>query len=230
MTFGPTTYKPGGPWGYGQIEGLPVSGPISSPYGDPRSGGPHTGLDIAIITGTPILAPAAGVVDRIDHADISRNGKFVALDHADGTMSVYLHMSAPALLSPGAHVAVGAFLGASGSTGFSTGPHLHWGVFAPGTSTPLDPLSVIDGAVSIDRGTFVTENGIGMGVTSAVWQGGTVSEMAAAAASEGAVSVTVFVDGQPLVLIPGAPAFVNKAMLDRFPVDVPIGTIVFVAT
>lgn len=67
-----------------------------------------------------------------------------------------------------------------------------------------------------------------IGVNTAIWGGGSVSQLAAAVASAGGISVTVFVNGAPVVLIPGAPDFVNAAFNAAFPTGVPAGTIVLV--
>jgi len=67
-----------------------------------------------------------------------------------------------------------------------------------------------------------------IGVNTAIWGGGSVSQLAAAVASAGGISVTVFVNGAPVVLIPGAPDFVNAAFNAAFPAGVPAGTIVLV--
>ncbi|MEM9178580.1 MAG: M23 family metallopeptidase [Pseudomonadota bacterium] len=117
----------------------PSSGPASSPFGPARKyigvgkdGEPcertsvHQGYDIAIPVGTEIVAPAAGTVTLGD-PDLYYEGGTVFLDHGDGLVSVFLHMSEIDVVA-GDKVAVGDRLGASGNTGRTSGPHLHWAV------------------------------------------------------------------------------------------------------
>lgn len=109
----------------------PVSGRISGRFGRARSyngqeGGPHSGLDIAVATGTPVLAPAAGVVTLAD-PDLYITGGTVLLDHGHGVSSNFLHLSRIDV-RVGDRVAQGQTLGAVGATGRATGPHLHWGM------------------------------------------------------------------------------------------------------
>lgn len=109
----------------------PAQGRISGVYGsqrilngEPRS--PHLGLDIAAPTGTPIVAPAPGVVTLV-HEDMLLTGQTVVLDHGHGISSVYIHMSRIDV-AEGQRLAAGDPIGAIGMTGRASGPHLHWGL------------------------------------------------------------------------------------------------------
>ncbi len=107
----------------------PVEGRFSSPFGfrrvfngQPRN--PHTGLDIAAPQGTPILAALPGRVTALN--DYFFNGKTLVIDHGMGLTSLYCHLSEFAELAVGSEVSAGQLIGRVGSTGRSTGPHLHW--------------------------------------------------------------------------------------------------------
>ncbi len=120
---------------------LPVKGRVTSPYGTYRitkgGGGErrHTGVDIAAPRGTPILAPARGRVILTGRFRI--HGRTVVIDHGQGVVSIYLHLSR-ILVKEGEIVERGQVIGRLGSTGASTGPHLHWGVYIHGE--PVNPL------------------------------------------------------------------------------------------
>ena len=128
---------------------LPVHGRVSSGFGprvDPLhgAGGYHTGLDLAAPTGTPVVAAAAGTVVRA--GDAGGYGQLIVLRHADGSETRYAHLSAIGV-EVGAQVARGQAIGAVGSTGRSTGPHLHFELrrdghaVDPRPALPLPPPS-----------------------------------------------------------------------------------------
>ncbi|WXT99680.1 MAG: hypothetical protein Ctma_0384 [Catillopecten margaritatus gill symbiont] len=109
----------------------PVSGVTTSPFGirrlyngQPRR--PHTGIDYAGDTGTPIKAPADGTV--ILAGNYFFNGNAIFLDHGQGLISVYIHMD-KRIAKQGQRVKKGETIGTIGQTGRATGPHLHWGVY-----------------------------------------------------------------------------------------------------
>lgn len=119
----------------------PVSGPITSPFGwrmHPiyRRLILHEGIDIGVPTGTPVKAADAGRV--IIAGWVSGYGNYVAIDHGGGVSSGYGHMSR-IFVSVGQDVAKGQVIGAAGSTGNSTGPHVHFEVRVNGQ--PVDPLT-----------------------------------------------------------------------------------------
>lgn len=121
---GTATYSSGTSYGYQDI-GIslirPISGTITSRYGR-RSSGIHKGLDIATSTGTPIGAAAGGTVTFSGWS--GSYGNFIIIDHGNGIQTAYAHCSA-LYVSAGQYVSQGQSIGAVGSTGNSTGPHLH---------------------------------------------------------------------------------------------------------
>lgn len=121
------------------VEGVAVSGfgVRSVLNGQPR--GPHTGLDLAAGTGTPVYAPTPGLV--VAAREFYYSGNTVILDHGAGLFSTMAHLSAFDV-AEGQRVAQGALLGKVGATGRVTGPHLHWAVRLHGAR--VDPLSLLD--------------------------------------------------------------------------------------
>ena len=131
--------------GVGQAKGLlqrPVPGSVSSKFGlrrHPILGYTrmHTGMDFRAGHGTPILAATDGRVSRAGWA--GGYGKQVRIAHAGGLMTSYSHMSR-IVAKPGERVKQGELIGYVGSTGLSTGPHLHYELYRGGK--PINPASV----------------------------------------------------------------------------------------
>ena len=108
----------------------PVQGPLSSPFGLRRffngeERNPHSGLDFAVGAGTPIKAPAAGKVILIGNYFF--NGNTVFVDHGQGLISMFCHMS-KVDVKLGQSLPRGGIVGRVGATGRATGPHMHWNV------------------------------------------------------------------------------------------------------
>lgn len=120
---------------------VPVSGEITATFG--AGGGmwesSHTGLDFAASEGVPVASAAAGEVASTGY-DGSYGNK-VVVTHDDGTQTWYCHLSSISV-EPGESVAAGSTVGAVGSTGNSTGSHLHLEVH-PGGGAPVDPYSFL---------------------------------------------------------------------------------------
>lgn len=104
-----------------------------------QSRSPHAGVDFRAPSGTPIVAPAAGVIVLTD--DLFFTGRTVVIDHGLGLISVLAHMSKIAV-HVGDTVRPGDGVGQVGATGRATGPHLHWSVRLNGAR--VDPMLLID--------------------------------------------------------------------------------------
>lgn len=118
-------------------------GVISSNYGartGPIEGGYdwHPGIDIAVDFGTPIYATAAGTIEQAGWN--GGYGRYVRINHGNGYQTAYGHMSGIAVAA-GQKVIKGEIIGFVGSTGYSTGPHLHYEVLADGET--IDPFYVV---------------------------------------------------------------------------------------
>jgi len=125
----------------------PVQGRISGRFGNARvyngqPGAGHSGMDIAVPTGTPVKAPAAGVV-TFAAPDLYLTGGTLLLDHGFGVSSNFLHLSRIDV-RVGDRVEQGQVIGAVGATGRATGPHLHWGM--NWFDVRIDPLLVLERA------------------------------------------------------------------------------------
>ena len=122
----------------------PASGRITSGFGGRKSptkgaSSNHQGIDISAPTGTSIVAAAAGEVVIASYS--SSAGNYVVISHGNGISTVYMHASAR-YVSEGDVVSKGQTIAAVGSTGFSTGPHLHFGVIVNGSY--VNPLGYVN--------------------------------------------------------------------------------------
>ena len=126
----------------------PVQGRISGRFGNQRvyvvnnkdvPKSPHSGMDIAVPQGTPVKAPAAGVVTFAD-SDLYLTGGTLVIDHGHGVSSNFLHLSRIDV-KVGDRVEQGQIVAAVGMTGRATGPHLHWGL--NWFDVRLDPLLLV---------------------------------------------------------------------------------------
>ena len=131
--------------GFAQAFTWPVQGRISGRFGNQRvyngtPKSPHSGMDIAVATGTPVKAPAHGVITFADPG-LYLTGGTVVLDHGHGISSNFLHLSRIDA-KVGDIVKQGDVIGAVGATGRATGPHLHWGM--NWFDTRIDPLLVLE--------------------------------------------------------------------------------------
>ena len=99
----------------------------------------HEGVDLSAPQGTPIYAAKTGQVTRTTYQE-GDAGYYVSINHGDGFASIYMHMT-HYIVSPGQHVSAGQVIGYVGSTGISTGPHLHFGISYNGTY--VNPMNYI---------------------------------------------------------------------------------------
>ncbi len=140
--FTPTRYWDG-------VMGLPAAAPIISPFGLRRSydGGPldhfHSGTDFGGAPGSPILAAASGYI--VFAGALNVRGNATIIDHGWGVFTGYWHQSEQ-YVQTGDFVTAGQVIGAIGSTGRVTGPHLHWEMWVGGV--PVDPMQWVQQSFS----------------------------------------------------------------------------------
>ena len=121
----------GGAQGWRQAFRWPAAGRISTMFGSQRvyrngeAGAYHSGTDIAVPQGTPVLAPADGVVVLASDHPFTLEGNLLMIDHGMGLNSALMHLSR-ITVREGDRVAQGQLVAWSGMTGRATGPHLHW--------------------------------------------------------------------------------------------------------
>ena len=99
----------------------------------------HRGVDYAGGHGSPVIAPAAGRIALVGRTSegFRLHGNTVGIDHGQGVLSIFIHLSR-INVQQGEMVRAGQLIGAVGSTGISTGPHLHWGLYVHGQA--VDPV------------------------------------------------------------------------------------------
>lgn len=133
------------PWPFWRADfHWPATGRISTHFGSQRFYGDvpasyHGGMDIAAPRGTPVTSPVPGVV-RLAAGPFALEGNLVIIDHGRGLYSVMMHLS-KIDVKAGDIVAQGDKIGEIGSTGRSTGPHLHWGLTWNGVK--VDPEALL---------------------------------------------------------------------------------------
>lgn len=120
----------------------PVTGRISGLFGAQRiyrgePGAYHGGVDVAAVTGTPVRAPADGIVTLAADRRFTLEGNLLMLDHGAGLNSAFLHLSRIDV-AEGQQVKRGQIIGAVGATGRATGSHMHWGM--KWNDARIDPL------------------------------------------------------------------------------------------
>jgi hypothetical protein len=127
----------------------PLTGRITGVFGSQRvyngtPKSPHSGLDIAAPTGTPVRAPAGGII-TFAKSDLYLTGGTVLLDHGHGLNSTFLHLSRVDVAT-GDRIDQGQVLGLVGATGRASGPHMHWGL--NWFNLRVDPQLVVDPAMN----------------------------------------------------------------------------------
>jgi hypothetical protein len=135
----------------------PVPGPIGDPFGAPRNGYTHTGVDIPDPEGTPIGAAGVGTVIYAAYNGAGY-GNLVVIQHRLGYTSWYGHMSTITAYV-GEEVVGGTLIGYVGATGDATGPHLHFEVRH--YDTPIDPVPLMLSTVAARAATIVRSRGVG---------------------------------------------------------------------
>lgn len=123
----------------------PLTGRISGRFGAQRiyngtPGSYHSGLDIAMPTGTAFVAPADGIVTLAAKQPFTLEGHLLMIDHGMGLNSAFLHCS-ELLVEEGQMVRQGQVIGRVGATGRASGPHLHWGM--KWRAARVDPLALL---------------------------------------------------------------------------------------
>jgi murein DD-endopeptidase MepM/ murein hydrolase activator NlpD len=122
---------------------MPAEGTVTGVYGTQRyyngkKGNFHNGHDIAADSGSPVYAPSSGKV--VLTGNYYYNGKFIMINHGNNLISMFLHLN-DIFVTQDQIVKKGEIIGSIGSTGLSTGPHLHWSVLL--NNTYINPLALV---------------------------------------------------------------------------------------
>lgn len=148
--------------GWRQHFAWPAKGRISGLFGSQRiyrgneAGAYHSGVDVAGGAGAPVTAPADGVVVLAAQTPFTLEGRLLIIDHGMGLNSAFLHLSSIAV-KEGDRVSKGQLVGAIGSTGRATGPHLHWAL--KWRDARIDPMALAGAMPGQDLSKVtVTEN------------------------------------------------------------------------
>jgi hypothetical protein len=134
----------------------PCKGPVTQQFGEnpstyARFNIPgHNGVDVYVVTGTPIKAAAEGIVEKVSY-DSGGYGNYIKIQHNDAMgiyRTLYAHLSSTSVII-GSNVYTGDIIGYSGNTGFSTGPHLHFELIVPwesefGWKDRVDPMPYLE--------------------------------------------------------------------------------------
>lgn len=132
----------------------PCEGPVTTEFGMKRyyngvfaQGYYHRGVDYGAPEGTPVYAPANGLVSLAgkEEEGFMIHGNCIGLDHGHGVASIFMHLSDLAV-QEGEYVRRGQLVGRVGDTGISTGPHLHWGLYVNGAC--ISPTSWLRGTIT----------------------------------------------------------------------------------
>jgi murein DD-endopeptidase MepM/ murein hydrolase activator NlpD len=128
----------------GELFIYPIRGQLTSPYGwrnDPFTGVRryHAALDLAARLGTPVKASMDGKVDTVGLNGTF--GKYIIISHGNGYQTMYAHLNSTAV-TQGSYVYQGTKIGEVGSTGYSTGPHLHFALYK--NKRPINPLEFLN--------------------------------------------------------------------------------------
>ena len=156
--LGPAKVLTGGQWGYGKIEGFPLDADISSPFG-PRAPitladgrvltGSHAGIDLPAPKGTPVYhAGPNGTVK--ESGGSNTRGRYVLVEHDDLSGTRYVHLTEALQLATGMRVRRGDIVGFVGTTGYSTGYHLHF-EYIPnvGITGVTDPIPLFKAVIEV---------------------------------------------------------------------------------
>jgi peptidoglycan hydrolase-like protein with peptidoglycan-binding domain len=129
--------------------------PISDDWNDHIARGSRGGIDYAVRSNTPIPAPCDGFLENVPNNG-NGYGNYIRFHHGDGFIDEYLHLKDGGLVGEG-NYKQGQIIGYSGSTGNSTGPHIHWHLINP-SGRRVDPLDYVDGGSGTNANSLNIQN------------------------------------------------------------------------